>query len=146
MKNVLLIALLCGGAITACQADTSSASHAETIDIRGVWDMTHRYFYEDGKLTETLIVKPENRQVKIYTQSKFMWSSKPRDSKDWHAYGNYSIDGETLTETKDYAAQAMAAHSSKTVTRIEKTDTGFKQIFSGPDNVVFYAETFTRIE
>jgi len=116
--------------------------------LKGVWEMVRVYYYENGKLTDTIEVPEYGKHMKIFHTTKYMWSNQPKskDSLEWFAYGNYSKKGDTLFEHKEYASKAMKGHSntSKWLLTIEKNR--YTQIGLDNKGDLYYGEVYKRIE
>ncbi|MBT8270693.1 MAG: hypothetical protein KJO25_01475, partial [Bacteroidia bacterium] len=88
-----LIFLLCLGLIgfysckneTSEKTDLSEITTVEKPNIQGVWELVSFYNYdEEGNVTDTLKASETNKQVKIYTQTRIMWSRfNISDTIDW---------------------------------------------------------------
>ena len=100
---ILLFSLL--SFCTACnQQSDEGASNNDVMDatsIEGVWELTNYYWvnYEWG---DTLLPDPDEIGVqhKIYLDGYVMWTADPKsDSSEWHGYGTYRINNDTLIET-----------------------------------------------
>lgn len=107
MKKISLIAcsLFCAIIlIAAVKRDSSPTVHS----LEGVWELKHQYIFEDNKILDTLYDLNGERQVKMYSRGKVMWSRfNPKDGNEWFGYGTYKISGDFLEEHLEYASNAM---------------------------------------
>ncbi|UII81416.1 hypothetical protein [Flagellimonas sp. CMM7] len=114
--------------------------------IEGVWDLVSTYSYENNKVVDTFYLPPNPRMVKFFSKTKYMWSHKPKDSLEWHAYGTYELLDDTLVLKREYCSKTMEDHSPEVKLKlILKKDT-FQQIHFDPNGQAFYAENYKRIE
>lgn len=151
MKKIisLLLFLLM---FSACSKKSENGATDTTLlekkepGIQGVWDLVSTNSYENNKVADTFYLPPNPRMVKFFSKTKYMWSHKPKDSLEWHAYGTYSLLGDTLVLKREYCSKTMEDHSSEVKLKlILKKDT-FHQIHFDPNGQAFYAENYKRIE
>lgn len=126
--------------------ETSNRSHHLT----GVWELVSFYNYKDNKVRDTIKVLQTNKQIKMYSSSKVMWSRlRASDSLDWFGYGNYVIEDGSLIEVLDYGSKAMnniIKEKKEFVFDIIFEDNKFSQIQIDEEGNALYAENYKRIE
>ena len=155
MKNVLyLFALLI--VVISCKNETTEAAENDDVvvgqlqTLKGVWELVSFYNYTDNEVSDTVPANESNRQVKIYTNTKVMWSRVvPRDSTEYFAYGSYIITDSTLTETLEYGSTAMlnVIDTSRVFSfELQKTPTTYSQIIVGPEGDRVFSENYELIE
>lgn len=107
MKKISLIVLsICCAVIFI--SSTIEQPAPELHSIEGVWEMKHQYIYENNEIQDTLFDVNGERQVKIYSNGKVMWSRfSPKDANEWFGYGSYVIVDGFLEERLEYASNAM---------------------------------------
>lgn len=116
-------------------------------DLFGVWELKKFLIYENGELIKTKEVPEDFRSVKMFSKTKYMWSNKPADSLEWHAYGNYQVIGDTvLVENKEYSSRTMSGHSKKTKLKLILNDSTYTQISFDNNGLPFYGEQYQRVE
>ena len=130
----------------SCENSKTNTTEKTEASIKGVWELTTKYFYENDIITDSVIVTSKNRHVKVFTVSKYMWTNMPTDSIDWHAYGTYDFDGKKLVEHKEYSSLSMSTHSGSATCEIIIGDNSYTQIFIDSIKAPYYAEKYKRIE
>ena len=83
----------------------------QNLTLKGAWELISRYNYIDNEIVDTFYVAKSYRQVKMYTDTKVMWSRKMwSDSTEWFGYGTYKLNAshDTLREVLDYASHVMS--------------------------------------
>ena len=146
--NILLLGLiLCACACNKPESTTQTPVIKEpTSPLVGVWEMTDRYLYEKGQISDSMEVKDATKNVKIFTPTRYMWSGRALpDQKEYFGYGRYEWTDSTFTTYADYYSRAMVGHSKKTTMAYHIKDNIYTQIHSdstGP----YYAEKYRRIE
>jgi hypothetical protein len=116
MKNLALIFII-ATCILSCKQNAKDQTNmnsdvekmkSESLTLEGVWELVSFYYYKDNVIIDTVINKPDNRQVKMYIDGKVMWSRRaPSDAIDFFGYGSYKFSDSTLTETLDYGSVEM---------------------------------------
>jgi hypothetical protein len=112
--------------ILACSqktdVDLSDKDAQDDDPIRGVWELHNHYWVKDG---DTLFLAPDEIEVKhkIYLDGYVIWSEDPiTDSLEWHGYGTYRLDNETLIEkviSTSFPMQAEMGTSDEIIYQIE---------------------------
>ncbi|MBT8253496.1 MAG: hypothetical protein HKN00_11695 [Flavobacteriaceae bacterium] len=121
-------------------------------NIQGVWELVSFYNYDDnGIVTDTLKASETNKQIKIYTETRIMWSRfNINDTIDWFGYGSYVTTDSSLTETLEYGSKSM-----NRVIEEEQNVFDFKliinedlysQITVDDQGRPFFAENYKRLE
>ena len=158
MKNLITTLLLCLFVIVSCDqsgktADTTAVEAEESgPTIQGVWELVSFYNYDDdGNVSDTLKASETNKQVKIYTETKIMWSRfNINDSIDWFGYGTYETTDSSLTETLEYGSKSMnrVIEEEQNVFdfKLVITENTYSQITIDDDGEPFFAENYRRIE
>ena len=85
--------------------------NGKKLTLIGTWELISRYNYVDNKITDSFGLSDGYRQVKMYSNSKVMWSRmRPADSSEWFGYGSYEINEahDSLTEVLDYGSVMMS--------------------------------------
>jgi len=86
----------------------SPSGSSDNLTLQGVWELVSFYNYGDKGVIDTIMSSKSNRQIKMYSKTKVMWSRfVESDSTDWFGYGNYSNTDSTLTEALDYGSKSM---------------------------------------
>ncbi|MEM6514996.1 MAG: hypothetical protein AAF688_02345 [Bacteroidota bacterium] len=139
----------------SCQERTedkiaSDSTTENKVTLEGAWELIGYYNYADNMVTDSFASNKGQRQIKMYTASKVMWSkSFPLDSAEWFGYGSYKLDGEELTEVLDYGSEVMnriMKERKEFVYKAVITDKTFSQIEIDEDGNKIYAENYRRIE
>lgn len=149
-KSILVLSLLF--ALSSC-CSKNEHEHPATVSldsqepsIQGVWDLESTYSYENNKVVDTFYVPPNPRMVRVFYKTKYMWSHKPKDSLEWHAFGTYELVGDTLVQKREYCSKTMEGHSAITKLQIILEKDTYTQIHFDPNGEAFYAENYKRIE
>ena len=118
--------------------------------LEGVWEMEHQYMYENGEITDTMFNMHGYRQVKIYSNSKVMWSRfNPNDPNEWFGYGTYTIKDGWLEERLEYASGPMMKIVDTTQVfrfQLELDKDTFRQVALDNNGQRYYSENYKRIE
>ncbi|MCD2260942.1 hypothetical protein [Psychroserpens luteolus] len=152
----LLIVLL----IFSCKDKPANDTEDTTIDIsqintnpnplEGAWELVGYYNYVDNEVIDSFRTSEGYRQVKMYTDSKVMWSKYiPTDSSEWFGYGSYTVNGSELVEILEYGSEMMSKIiQEKKEFKHELIINGdsFSQIEIDEDGNRIYAENYKRIE
>ncbi|WGD35049.1 hypothetical protein [Olleya sp. YS] len=118
--------------------------------LEGAWELVSFYNYVDDKVKDSSFTDPNQRQIKLYTKEKFMWSKKrPADSTEWFAYGNYKVENNMLIEHVEYGSltmdNIMKQRSSFDYELIITQDT-FSQVELDENGSRIYSENYKRLE
>lgn len=112
--------------------------------------MVGYYNYVDNKVTDSFQPNLGQRQVKMYTDQKVMWSKNvPSDSTEWFGYGSYKANENELIEILEYGSEMMRRiieekQEFKYELVLEKNK--FSQIEVDDDGNRLYSENYKRIE
>ncbi|MGC1632790.1 MAG: hypothetical protein WA749_11830 [Gelidibacter sp.] len=124
----------------------------KTLKLNGAWEMVGYYHYVNNKIADSFKTNPGFRQIKMYTDTKVMWSkSVPSDSIEWLGYGNYSLDDQNveLTETLEYGSEMMRRiiqEKKEFKYEISLGRSKFSQIEVDNKGNRLYSENYRRIE
>ena len=113
MKTILLFLSLTF--IVSCKNNSETKmdenemnAPTKELTIKGAWKQISFYNYADNMVRDTIIASESNKQIKMYSDTKVMWSRfRDSDTLDWFGYGDYTIGDGTLTEVIDYGSKAM---------------------------------------
>ncbi len=155
-----LVIIICIGIISFYSCKNESSEQAGAVaetesskpSIRGVWELVSFYNYDqDGNVSDTLKASQTNKQVKIYTESKIMWSRfNINDTIDWFGYGTYTTTDTSLIETLEYGSKSMnrVINEEQNVFdfKLILAEETFSQITLDDDGDPFFAENYRRIE
>lgn len=154
MKATLTI--LCLLLLTAsCKNDAPSDAYPVTEpdvsrSLKGTWQLIGFYNYVDDKVVDSFGTQEGYRQVKMYSDTKVMWSKHvPNDSTEWFGYGTYKMEDDKLTEILEYGSEMMTKiiQERKEFTyEIEFNNDTFSQIEIDEDGHRIYSENYKRIE
>ncbi|WP_445956478.1 hypothetical protein [Yeosuana sp.] len=155
MKTILLLLSLTF--VFSCKNNNDSNSDkmtnetsTEELTMNGTWKQISFYNYVNNKVVDTIMSSDQNKQVKMYTKSKVMWSRfRDTDTIDWFGYGDYNIHDGTLTEIIDYGSKAMneaIKTQKKYVFKLQLEKDKFSQIQLDDDGNALYSENYVRIE
>jgi len=149
---ILVITLLC---LSCKQENNVTNTQAEVeveanLDLDGVWELVSFYNYRDNIIVDTIIANPENPQIKIFLDSKVMWSRKePKGKLEYFGYGSYEVTDSTLVETLEFGSKEMlrVIDSSRIFSfELLKGNGTFSQIDIGPEGDRIFSENYTRIK
>lgn len=133
--------------------DQNNSLNAETEDnhqLKGTWELIGFYNYNDNVVVDSFDTSDGYRQVKMYTDSKVMWSKHvPTDSTEWFGYGSYDLKDNNLTEVLDYGSEMMRKiieEKKEFIYEIDLTKNTFNQIEIDEDGNRIYSENYKRIE
>ncbi len=128
----------------------TNETSTEELTMNGTWKQISFYNYVNNKVVDTIMSSDQNKQVKMYTKSKVMWSRfRDTDTIDWFGYGDYNIHDGTLTEIIDYGSKAMneaIKTQKKYVFKLQLEKDKFSQIQLDDDGNALYSENYVRIE
>jgi hypothetical protein len=120
--------------------------------LEGTWELVSRYNYRDNKVVDSFGLDEGYRQVKMYTQTKVMWSRKrPADSTELFGYGSYQINDaqNRLTEVLDYGSTEMnqvIKEQKEFVFELQLKKNSFIQIELDDEGNRVISENYVRIE
>ncbi|MBJ6369840.1 hypothetical protein [Snuella sedimenti] len=122
----------------------------ETPTIEGAWELVSYLNYRSDGAVDTIKTSNTNKQVKMYSASKVMWTRlRVSDSLDWFGYGDYTVKDGLLTEVLDYGSKAMnnvIKEQKEFVFNIVLEKNKFSQIQVDDEGTPLYAENYIRIE
>ncbi|NNE31973.1 MAG: hypothetical protein HKN40_06340 [Winogradskyella sp.] len=118
--------------------------------LKGTWELTGYYNYNDNKVVDSFDMNPDFRQIKMYTDTKVMWCKHmAADSSEWFGYGTYKIDGDMLMEVLDFGSEVMdevIADRKEFMFELELHPNKFRQIELDDDGNKLYSENYARVE
>ncbi|PVW14203.1 hypothetical protein [Marixanthomonas spongiae] len=122
----------------------------EKNTLKGVWELQDQYMYKNNMVVDTIKNFKNSRQVKMYSDSKVMWTRyNPKDSVEWFGYGNYIVKDGVLEERLEYGSyQMMKIIDTTQVFRfnLEMEKNTFSQIALDEQGNKYYSENYIRIE
>lgn len=122
----------------------------ESTTLEGTWEMIGLYNYKDNKVVDSFKTRAGNRQVKMYTKGRVMWSKLvPADSTEYFAYGTYTVNDSILKETLDYGSKTMNAAIDQRqdyIYHIVLDRHKFSQIEIDDDGNRIYSENYRRVD
>jgi|GEM_PF-5541526 len=150
MKTVFSTLILLGLMTMACnERKKESANHISIKpkpSLQGAWEIVSTVVYKNSVPQDTILFPPDSRSVKMFTKNNYIWTTLPKDSIEWHAFGSYRIVGDTLITNREYSSRSMNGHSSESRALIEITNESFSQTLLSPKGEKFYAEIYKRID
>lgn len=140
MKNAFYLIVLLLMFLTSCNKNVEKKNEMaesepakEASSLKGVWELVSFCNYGANGQVDTINASKDYRQIKMYTDSKIMWSRfAVSDSIDWFGYGTYTNTNTSLSEALDYGSKAM----NPVIMEIESFDF----------NLVLGKDKFTQIE
>jgi hypothetical protein len=155
MKPILL--LLVATLFFSCKNNTESVTETTTVEpqeqelsLEGAWELVSYYNYENDAVSDTILSSETNKQIKMYSTSRVMWSRyRDSDSLDWFGYGNYTIEDGRLSEVLEYGSKSMnqvIAEQNEFVFDLILEKDKFSQVELDEKGRPFYAENYVRIE
>lgn len=141
--------------ILSCENKTSADAYPitepnETLTLNGTWELVGFYNYIDDKVADSFSTKEGYRQVKMYTDTKVMWSKHvPSDSTEWFGYGTYKLEDNELTEVLDYGSEMMSKiiqERQEFVYELDLSNNKYSQIEIDDEGHRIYSENYKRIE
>ena len=118
--------------------------------LKGTWELVGFYNYKDNKVVDSFKTSDKSRQLKMYTDTKVMWSKhKPADSSEWFGYGTYNYKDNMLTEVLEFGSAVMdEVIAEKKEFKFELTlqKDRFQQIELDEDGNRIYSENYIRVE
>ena len=122
----------------------------QSTTLEGTWEMIGLYNYKDNKVVDSFKTRAGNRQVKMYTKGRMMWSKLvPADSTEYFAYGTYTVNDSILKETLDYGSKTMNAAIDQRqdyIYHIVLDRHKFSQIEIDDDGNRIYSENYRRVD
>ncbi|MFT4612118.1 MAG: hypothetical protein ACJA1H_002437 [Glaciecola sp.] len=122
----------------------------EKASLEGTWEMIGLYNYRNNQVVDSFKTRAGNRQVKIYTKSRVMWSKLVHaDSTEYFAYGAYSLNDSILKETLDYGSKTMnliIGERKDYMYKILLEKDKFSQIEIDEDGDRIYSENYVRVD
>lgn len=151
MKTTLLLScLLLFYSCNKNNKNTDDFDANEHASLEGAWELSSYLNYKGNGQVDTILSSKENKQIKMYSDTKVMWSRKRvSDSLDWFGYGEYTVRDSLLTEVLNYGSKTMDAiiKENKAFTyKIVIGEDSFSQIQIDSLGVPIYAENYVRIE
>lgn len=158
MKTVFSILLIClmlfscknESSNTVVDSDDQNVESLNKNPLIGTWELVGYYNYVDNKVTDSFQTSEGYRQVKMYTNSKVMWSKYiPSDSSEWFGYGSYNVNGNELVEILEYGSEMMSKiieEKKEFKHELIVNGNSFSQIEIDEDGNRLYAENYKRIE
>jgi ethanolamine utilization protein EutQ (cupin superfamily) len=148
---IILFALL-----FSCKENTTIVEEAvevaivEKPSLEGAWEMIGLYNYKNNEVVDSFKTREGNRQIKMYTKSRVMWSKLvPADSTEYFAYGAYSLNDSILKETLDYGSTTMnlvIGERRDYIFKIVLEQDKFSQIEIDEDGDKIYSENYKRVD
>lgn len=118
--------------------------------LKGTWELTKFYNYQDNRVVDSFETNPEFRQLKMFTDSKVMWCKhRPADSSEWFGYGTFNYNGDQLTEVLDFGSAIMndvIEEKKQFIFELVLEPNRFEQIELDDDGNKVYSENYVRIE
>jgi len=119
--------------------------------IEGTWELVSFYNYDDeGHISDTIPKEPGYRQVKMFYNSRVMWSRYvPNDPNGRFGYGTYFITSDELHETIVYGDDnMMKAFDTVTefVFELNLRDDRYSQINVDEEGYRISSENYKRID
>ena len=149
MKKALFLVCCLIGAAIFLSANKANSSTDE-MNLEGVWELEHQYFYENNQVSDTLYNLNGYRQVKVYTKGKVMWTRfNPADSNEWFGYGSYEINNGYLEERLEYASNSMMQIVDTVQVfrfELEVSKNKYSQVSLDENGNRYNAENYVRIE
>ena len=122
----------------------------EKASLEGTWEMIGLYNYKDNQVVDSFKTREGNRQVKMYTKSRVMWSKLvPADSTEYFAYVAYTLNDSILKETLDYGSKTMnlvIGERKDYIFKIVLEKDKFSQIEIDDDGDRIYSENYVRVD
>ena len=159
MKSKFLILSMILLLAFSCKNETKSDIEPTVVEtkltenlngLKGTWELIGFYNYKDNKVVDSFKTSDKSRQLKMYTDSKVMWSKhKPADSSEWFGYGTYNYENGTLTEILEFGSAVMdevIAEKKEFKFELQLHPNHFQQIELDEDGNRIYSENYVRIE
>jgi len=85
-----------------------SKSSMNKPSLEGAWQLISYLNYNEDGTADTINTSASNKQIKMYSKSKVMWSRlRIYDTLDWFGCGDYTLKDNVLTESLEYGSKAM---------------------------------------
>ncbi|WP_075602919.1 hypothetical protein [Saccharicrinis aurantiacus] len=113
--------------------------------IEGVWELTNFYRIKEA---DTILNISDKVQHKIYLDGHVIWNvSSGPDSTEWHGYGTYTFENDTLTEILTSTSIPMRSDNNMYLLRVELNGNNFKQIveFEYYDTLYQHIELYKKL-
>ncbi len=153
MKPIILF--FCIALIFSCKNDSNNENSdagfdTETTSLQGAWKLVSYLNYKENGDIDTILSSLENKQIKMYSDTKVMWSrERASDTLDWFGYGDYTIKDSILTEILDFGSKTMNAiikDKKEFVYKIIISEDHFSQIQTDSLGAPIYAENYIKLE
>lgn len=155
MKNLILI--ICIAILFSCKENTTTNQEdqidemtSEINSLEGAWKLVSFLNYREDGTVDTIISSNTNKQIKMYSLTKVMWSrTRVSDSIDWFGYGDYNVKNGVLTEVLDYDSKSMnevIKVKTEFTFNVNITENEFSQIEIYSLGHPIFAENYIRIE
>lgn len=130
--------------------ETTIESDASPNSLKGTWELTGFYNYQDNVVVDSFSNNTLEKQIKMYSDTKVMWCKlKPKDSIEFFGYGSYTYGDGTLIEVLEFGSHFMnevIAEKKEFKFHLELTENTFEQIELDEDGNRIYSENYKRIE
>lgn len=155
-KSIIYLAIL-SFVVISCKKEAETNTETTTVEVTeeapslvGVWELTSFINYDGEGVADTIPASASNKQIKMYTEHKIMWSRfNAADSVDWFGYGDYKVVDDQLIETLEYGSKSMNAAIQDAATftfDLVIDENSFSQLSMDEDGHVIFAENYHRIE
>lgn len=153
MKTPLLF--ICIAFLFSCKNDSNTVKNDSNLDnektsLQGAWKLVSYLNYRDNGDVDTILSAIDNKQIKMYSDTKVMWSrERASDSLDWFGCGDYTITDSILTEVLDFGSKSMNAiikERKEFVYKVILGEDNFSQIQTDSLGAPIYAENYIRLE
>ena len=144
---------ICFVFIFSCKKDTNNKNNDSNLfpkkaSLQGAWELiSYLNYKEDGNI-DTIISSKNNKQIKIYSDTKVMWSRlRTSDSLDWFGYGYYIIYDDTLSEILDFGSKSMnniIKEKKALLYKIVLGEDSFSQIQTDSLGMPVYAKNYQK--
>jgi hypothetical protein len=154
MKHLIIICILICFSCKNNSDQNSELSDNESSKVgpslEGAWQLISYLNYNEDGTVDTINTSANNKQIKMYSKSKIMWSrTRIYDTIDWFGYGHYRLKDNVLTEVLDYGSKSMnnTLKEKRTfVFDIILDDNKFTQIEKDSLGIPLLAENYIRLE
>ena len=157
MKKILTLLVLMLILVSATEFDKKDTPIVHP-SIEGTWELVNFYNYDDEIVSDTVPLAEGYRQIKMFYNSKIMWSRTTLNStKDpdgnnvvgRFGYGTYTTSDTGLVETIEYGdAGMMSALGTMRVFTFELdlTNDSYSQISTDEEGNRTFSENYKRID
>ncbi|WP_282135181.1 hypothetical protein [Seonamhaeicola maritimus] len=146
----LFIAFSCNNTKEKTDITSVNSNEESSLSLKGTWERTSFYNYNDGVVTDTFKSNEANRHIKVFTNKNVMWCRNiSADSSEWFGYGSYKITDTLLTETLEYGSVKMSQFIAKNpefVFKYNLEKDKFSQIQIDEEGHPVFAENYVRLE